>query len=1052
MPRIKDDVIDRIKNEVSLIRLAEAQGHTLKKHGKDFILSCPFHDDKTPSLVISPANNLWNCLGACQSGGDVIEWVMKTHGISFRHAVEILQNDLGLITETKTVKKCTTKKLDSPLTADANDQKLLHQVVDYYHQTLKQHSEISDYLDSRGINEPELVEQFKLGYANRSLGYRLPEKNRKAGAEIRGRLETLGIYRKSGHEHLNGSLVIPILDENNQITEIYGRKLGGNRLRKGTVQHLYLPGPHQGVWNIEAFKSSDEIILCEALIDAMTFWVNGFRYVTASYGTSGFTNDHLAALKSYKIKRVLIAYDRDEAGDNAANQLADKLIKEGIDCYRVQFPKGMDANEYALKLTPAKNSLGLVLRKAVWLGKGQAPKIDKVERIDIETGEVITESVEKNGDYPLFTQSTRSAHGAGSAAKEKMVETPQAEVIDPDLMSTDGRYSDVPGESTSVSATPVPTKPTSSIDAEIKPHETIITLGEMRYRIRGLDKNLSYDHLKVNLMVNVNDNFHTDKLDFYNAKARTVFINQASVECGVKTDVIKKDLGKILLKLESLQDELIQKTLTSEQDTQIELNDHERQAALELLNDKNLLNRILEDFNAAGVVGETTNKLCGYLACVSRKLDKPLAIMIQSSSAAGKSSLMDAVLAMMPEEERIQYSAMTGQSLFYMGETQLKHKILAIAEEEGAHNASYALKLLQSEGEVSIASTAKDETTGNLVTKEYKVEGPVMLFLTTTAIEIDEELLNRCLVLTVNESREQTEAIHQAQRMKRTLKGLQAKVEKNAIISLHRNAQRLLKSLAVINPYADQLTFLSDKTRTRRDHEKYLTLIDSIALLHQYQRKIKTIDDGEGGMMKYIEVTLNDIKIANELAHEVLGKTLDELPPQTRNLLKKIQTMVMDNCKQKEMEQTDYRFSRKQIRGFTGWTDNQLKVHCRRLEEMEYLLVHRGGRGQSMEYELLYNGSIENESALLMGLIDIEKLTCDAKKLGKKDKKLDSSCTQVGAKLAQSWEGQTKTQFNEDKACSELEQLMPENVVISKKNNNTAHQHRTDRLTSLAAN
>ena len=154
----------------------------------------------------------------------------------------------------------------------------------------------------------------------------------------------------------------------------------------------------------------------------------------------------------------------------------------------------------------------------------------------------------------------------------------------------------------------------------------------------------------------------------------------------------------------------------------------------------------------AGVVGEDTNKLVGYLACVSRKLDKPLAVMIQSSSAAGKSSLMDAVLALMPDDDCVQYSAMTGQSLFYMGETNLKHKILAIAEEEGASNASYALKLLQSEGEVTIASTGKDDTTGELITRDYRVEGPVMLFLTTTAIDIDEELLNRCVVLTVNES------------------------------------------------------------------------------------------------------------------------------------------------------------------------------------------------------------------------------------------------------------------------------------------------------------
>ena len=180
-------------------------------------------------------------------------------------------------------------------------------------------------------------------------------------------------------------------------------------------------------------------------------------------------------------------------------------------------------------------------------------------------------------------------------------------------------------------------------------------------------------------------------------------------------------------------------------------------------------------------MGEQTNKLVGYLAAVSRKLEEPLAIIIQSSSAAGKSSLMEAILSLMPSEEQVKYSAMTGQSLFYMGESDLKHKILAIVEEEGAERASYALKLLQSEGELTIASTGKDPASGRLVTHEYRVEGPVMIFLTTTAIEIDEELLNRCIVLSVDEEREQTRAIHQLQRKRQTLEGLLARQDRERL-------------------------------------------------------------------------------------------------------------------------------------------------------------------------------------------------------------------------------------------------------------------------------
>ena len=250
------------------------------------------------------------------------------------------------------------------------------------------------------------------------------------------------------------------------------------------------------------------------------------------------------------------------------------------------------------------------------------------------------------------------------------------------------------------------------------------------------------------------------------------------------------------------------------------------------------------------MVGEETNKLVGYLAAVSRRLDAPLAVLVQSSSAAGKSSLMEAILAFVPEEDRIEYSAMTGQSLFYMGEGDLKHKVLAIAEEEGASRAAYALKLLQSEGVLTIASTGKDPTTGRMLTHQYRVEGPVMIFLTTTAIDLDEELLNRCLVLAVNEDRAQTQAIHKLQREQQTLEGLVAKQERERILKIHRNAQRLLQPLFVANPHARELTFPDHRTRMRRDHMKYLTLIRAIALLHQHQRPVKSARG-----VSYVEAT-----------------------------------------------------------------------------------------------------------------------------------------------------------------------------------------------------
>ena len=706
MARIADGVIERIKSEVSLVRLAEGQGYQLQKQGKDFALCCPFHEDKTPSCVITPKSNLFNCFG-CGAGGSVIDWVMKTQGVSFRHAVELLKRDVPAVTSSLAASsespvnagarppvapaykaslpiKTTVPKLAAPVSVDADDQTLLREVVDYYHDTLLQSPEALAYLESRGLNDAELINHFKLGYANRTLGLRLPQKNRKTGAELREKLQRLGVYRESGHEHLNGSLVVPLFNQTGDVVQLYGRKIRDD-LREGTAYHLYLAGDHAGVFNYEYLKGcsvahgilpsatlehpcSSEIILCEALIDALTFWRWGFKNVTSSYGVNGFTDEILNTLVELNIKRVLIAYDRDEAGNIAAEKVAKQLNENGIDAFRVLFPKGMDANEYALKVTPAPKSLEVALRKAEWLGNG----VNKKESVDEPNVAPVMAAKEK------VEQEITSSLAANNAAAPKIL-----------------------------------------VDASES--EINLTVETRHYRVRGLNKNTSHELLKINLLVKCESLFYVDTLDLYSAKARAVYLKQASVELGLDESVLKSDLGAVLLQLEEIQDQLIRGVL-SKSEKRHAMSDDELQAALALLKSSTLMQQVLSDFARCGVVGEEANKQVAYLAAVSRKLDRPLAVMVQSSSAAGKSSLMDAVLKFMPEEERIQYSAMTGQSLFYLGEKDLKHKILAISEEEGAHSASYALKLLQSEGVVSIASTGKNATTGNLETQEYRVE------------------------------------------------------------------------------------------------------------------------------------------------------------------------------------------------------------------------------------------------------------------------------------------------------------------------------------------
>jgi DNA primase catalytic core len=1030
MARIPEQEIEQLKAEVSLVRLIEVRGIALAKQGKDLAGRCPFHEDATPSLIVTPAKNLYHCFG-CGAAGGPIDWVMAMDGVSFRHAVELLRNDIPLAAEAgeaKPPKRGSVRKLEPPLPANADDAAAVQRVVGFYHATLKDNPEALAYLDSRGLKNAELIDRFQLGYANRTLAYRLPERDRVAGAAIREQLQRVGILRESGHEHFNGSLVVPVFDAHGRVVEIYGRKLLDN-LRHGTPKHLYLPGPHAGVWNAEALIASKEIILCEALIDAMTFWCAGYRNVTAAYGVNGFTEEMLAAFLAHGIVRVLIAYDRDDAGNQAADALAEKLTTAGIECFRVLFPKGMDATEYALRVQPASKSLGLVLRNAQWLGKGAAPApASSIEDEAVLSAPPVDEEAVTRGEILA----------AAVAVAVADCNAP-AEVL---------------------SASPLPDAPmTPTPEYIVAGDEMRLLLGTRFYRVRGLPGKPTPEQLKVNLLVKHHadagtatpaNGYHVDTVDLYSARQRQVFAKQSSVELGTSEDTIKKDLGHLILALEGWQEQTrVQANQAKQKAT---LTDAERDAALELLKDPQLMQRVLADFARCGVVGEAVNKQVAYLAAVSRKLDKPLAVMVQSSSAAGKSSLMDAVLRFMPPEERIQYSAMTGQSLFYLGEKDLQHKILAISEEEGAHQASYALKLLQSEGEVSIASTGKNALTGNLETQEYRVEGPVMLFSTTTAIDLDEELLNRCLVLSVDESREQTQAIHAAQRTRRTLDGLRAGQDKERLTQLHQNAQRLLRTLKVVNPFAEQLTFLSDKTRMRRDHEKYLALIDAIALLHQHQREVKC-ESYQGAVIEYVEVTVTDIALANTLAHEVLGRTLDELPPQTRRLLGLIVDWTREQSRQRGMSVSELRFTRKQLREVTGWGDTQLKVHLARLDDMDYLAGHRRAIGAGLAYELRFDGSVASAAAHAMGLIDAASLqTCDydGDRSGSEAERSGSGRPVVGARSAPGREQESTVSAPHDGLSATSSLLGRENAPL-KKTNGASHRNHSDAALSLAA-
>ena len=907
--------IEAIKRTHDLREVIESYGVSLKKKGSNYVGLCPFHKEKTPSFTVNPKTNLYHCFG-CNAGGDVIGFVTKKEGIGFREAMEKLGSQKPEVRHRNKGNGLTPQTHNSQL----NKTRLLNRVVSFYHKSFCEDHRAMEYLKSRGITDNSIFADFRIGYSNGTLLNTIPDEG-----DILDALKQIGILNDKGHEMFYGSVVFPVFDENKDCVGLYGR-----RITEGETDHLYLPGQRKGVFNHQAAKRSKSIILTESIIDALTLYDAGFKDVIPCYGVNGLTEDHLTLFIRNQTKEVYICFDRDDAGEQAAEKIKEQLKEKNIEAYIVRLPDmslRLDRNPSEEERFPTSGN-------------------DK-QKIDINSFFLLTDNASS-----IFERLLKESNPRTSIRSDKEIKHEQKF-----YEKTDSGFT--------------------------------IQYGERRYELKGITKEgvklkATIKAIKLSAISSqpstpelhnskLSTRFHLDTVDLYSNRSRLFFAKACAVLFTEKEELITEDITRLIDLCESWRPANTETTPIQR------MTKTDEEEALEFLKSSSLFNCILSDFETIGITGEEPNKLMCYIAAASRKLDEPLSILIQSRSAAGKSTLQDAIIMLIPTEDYIKYTRLTGQALFYKEEDSLIHKLLCIEEEHGARDASYSIRNIQSSKYLSIAATGKDPVTGKLKTEEYRVKGPVALMITTTEVELDYETSNRFITLTIDESKEMTERILQKQREQETLEGLIRKAETERIIKRHHNAQRLLRPLQVINPYAEHLTYPSESLRARRDHKKYLGLIKAIAFIHQYQREIKSIEHN-GEPLQYIEVIVEDIEKANRLAGETFGRSLDELSPPSRALLKMIHEMVEARCKELKIEPKDYRFSRRDIREWTRWSDFQIKCHIRQLEDMEYLYSITGKKGKEYVYELLYPGGGEDGRPFLMGLTSIEQLKKKIKK------------------------------------------------------------------------
>ena len=863
-----------------VVDLIQSRGIEVKKQGSNFLCLCPFHSDTNPSLSINPEKNLFNCFG-CGTGGDAIEFFMKFDRVSFGEAVGVLIGD----------------KKDESFS--------LNRIADFYHSTFNNSPEAKTYLQSRGITDESVYSQFMIGYADGSIFSRFDIDD----------LKSADLVNKNNREHFKGCVVFPLIDDSGNVVDFYGRRLED---KKGLAKHLYLKGTHRGIFNIDALKEHDTIILTESIIDSLTLIQHGFKNTVPLYGTNGLTPDHLAMFAKHGIKHILLCLDADDGGRKAAVKFSDQLRKacteqgrsEGFSVDLINLPDGHDPNSY-FGIYTAEDFRGLL----------PAPTTPS----------------------PLLGQ-------------ERVLEN----------------------EGT-----------------EPKPDELNLTLNNRQYRIKGIPSSELLNRLRVTVRFEYSKRTHIDTIDLYLSKSRLEFANNIEKIYSIPKLTIEADLLTIIDAIEKRQAKYAESNQTDDKT----MSPSEEGEALKSLTNPKLMDEILADLETLGYVGEETNKLLLYLIATSHKLSKPMSAIIVSQSGAGKSGLVEKVQELMPPEDVVYLSRISQCALFYMPEHSLQNKLLVIEERNGSESADYALRGLQSKDIVVQAVTIKNPLTGNFESRIKQVNGPASVLETTTNPDINFENDTRCFIIYLDESAEQTEKIHRNQQESHGLNGLFYDKSKDHIRNKHHNIQRLLKPIKIVNPYSHLIEFPRSWLRTRRDYPRFLTLIDTLAFLHQYQREVKTINHPDYGTIQYIETNLDDYRIAYNLTVSTLGDALSDLKKPAIELLKKIVAMVNSSpfalghgandpaqlsrsSKSPSPLQGEGRgeglkedvpvFTRRQIREYTGLPNHHLKKYLPQLEDMEYLEIVKKGQCNSYEYKL--NNIDFDFSAKLDGLLKPEEL------------------------------------------------------------------------------
>jgi hypothetical protein len=416
------------------------------------------------------------------------------------------------------------------------------------------------------------------------------------------------------------------------------------------------------------------------------------------------------------------------------------------------------------------------------------------------------------------------------------------------------------------------------------PDHIVFNHGMLEITILGGIRLDGLDRMRVTLKIRLSENETPPlrhNLDLYNDTQVEKLIRKTAEKLEIGTSVIAAALADLTDLLEQYRLEEIEKQ-NQQQDKRKLLTADEIKVAKLYLSSPNLMERTREDIGRAGMIGEEDNRLLMYLIFTSRKRENPLHVISLGSSGIGKTHLQEKVGALIPEEDKLEITTLSGNAFYYFGQQELRNKLILIEDLDGTEEVLYPLREIKSKRQVTKTVVIKNKK-GETRTVTLKVEGPVCVAGCTTKESLYEDNANRSFLIYIDESREQDEKIMAYQR--KLSAGKVDLSEEHQIREQFRDMQRILQPVQIRNPFAEQLLIPNEVFKPRRSNAHYLAFVELVTFYHQYQRE-KQYDKDTGE--EFIETTIEDIEEANKLMKDILLRKSDDLNGATRNYFERL--------------------------------------------------------------------------------------------------------------------------------------------------------------------